>query len=63
MQNDKMKWLEKILDLDEEMPITILPNGEIALIETSRINTGTLKPLTFREDLGGEYGIPGAVSA
>ncbi len=53
--SDRLKWIEKILEWDDEVPITILPNGEIATIETSRIDTGNLKPLTFREDLGGEY--------
>ena len=49
--------LEQILESEEETPIEILPNGEIRAIGTSdREDTGTKKPLTLREDLGGEYG-------
>ena len=35
--------------------ITILPNGEIQARSEPLPDTGTLKPLTFREMLGGEY--------
>jgi hypothetical protein len=48
--------LEKILDQEEEIPIEILPNGEIrALHQTSSAELGGKKPLTMRENLGGEY--------
>lgn len=42
--------LEAILSRDDEEPIEILPNGEV------RAATGT-RPLTFRDNLGGEYGL------
>ena len=41
----------------EEVPIEILPNGEIrAKNESTHADRGGRKPLTMREDLGGEYG-------
>lgn len=58
--------LERILDNEEDIPIEILPNGEIRATD----NHGAIqmfdlflpwllperifKPLTYREDLGGE---------
>jgi len=48
--------LEAILDKEEEVEIDILPNGEVrAKGETSAQELGGRKPLTMREDLGGEY--------
>jgi len=48
--------LETILDQEEEIPIEILPNGEIRAIgQTSTDELGGKKPLTMRENLGGEY--------
>lgn len=48
--------LEQILESEEDTPIKILPNGEIRADGASdREDTGTKKPLTLREDLGGEY--------
>lgn len=48
--------LERILDQEEEIPIEILPNGEIrASGQTSDNELGGKKPLTMRENLGGEY--------
>jgi hypothetical protein len=48
--------LEAILDSEEEIPIEILPNGEIrAKGDTGALDLGGRKPLTMREDLGGEY--------
>jgi len=44
--------LEKILNQDEEVPLEILPNGEIRAVKKSKKNP---KILTMREDLGGEY--------
>jgi len=50
--------LERMLDCEEDVPIDILPNGEIrAQGTTSSAELGGKKPLTMREDLGGEYGI------
>lgn len=49
--------LEAILDQEEDVEIEILPNGEVrARGESSPQELGGRKPLTMREDLGGEYG-------
>lgn len=48
--------LEKILDREEEVEIEILPNGEVrAKGQSTASELGGRKPLTMREDLGGEY--------
>ena len=48
--------LEEILESEEDTPIEILPNGEIrSLGESDMGERGFKKPLTMREDLGGEY--------
>jgi len=47
--------LEALLKQDDEIELEILPNGEI-VARGEKIATGTLKPLTMRENLGGEYG-------
>ena len=48
--------LERMLDDDEDTPIEILPNGEIRSQGGSESSErGSKKPLTMREDLGGEY--------
>lgn len=48
--------LEALLEDDEEMPLEILPNGEIRELGNSRPEERRgKKPLTMREDLGGEY--------
>lgn len=48
--------LEKILDEEEDVPIEILPNGEVRAIGGSTpVECGYKKPITMREDLGGEY--------
>ncbi len=48
--------LEAILQHEDEVEIEILPNGEVrAKHETSTADRGGRKPLTMREDLGGEY--------
>jgi hypothetical protein len=55
-QKPTIEELEAILDQEEEIPIEILPNGEIrARNQTSSSELGGKKPLTMREDLGGEY--------
>lgn len=45
--------LQAILDREEDIPLNIMPNGEI--IQGGRKTK--LKPLTMKENLGGEYGI------
>ena len=48
--------LEAILQQEEQTEIQILPNGEVrAKGQTSSHELGGKKPLTMREDLGGEY--------
>jgi hypothetical protein len=48
--------LEMILDKEEEVEVEILPNGEIReKYSSSSLNLGGRKPITMREDLGGEY--------
>ncbi len=48
--------LEAILQREDEVEIEILPNGEIrAKNESTDADRGGRKPLTMREDLGGEY--------
>ena len=49
--------LESLLDDEEDTPIEILPNGEIRALGGSEASERDFKkPLTMREDLGGEYG-------
>lgn len=46
--------IEKILMREDEEPIEILPNGEVR--QGGRvIPEGEKKPLTMRENLGGDY--------
>jgi hypothetical protein len=57
MAKPTISELEAILQNEEEVPIEILPNGEVrAKGQTSSQELGGRKPLTMREDLGGEYG-------
>jgi hypothetical protein len=49
--------LEALLNSEEETPIQILPNGEIRPVgQVNPADLGTKKPLTMKENLGGEYG-------
>ena len=51
--------LEAILEEEEDTPIEILPNGEVrALGGSDVLERGSRKPITMRENLGGEYGGP-----
>lgn len=53
-----IKELESILSNEEEKPITMLPNGEIATAEAAAAATASgMKPLTYKENLGGEYSL------
>ena len=55
-QRPTIEELERILDQEEETSIEILPNGEIrARGTTGADELGGKKPLTMRENLGGEY--------
>lgn len=52
-----LQELEALLQREDEVEIEILPNGEVrARNETAPSERGGRKPLTMREDLGGEYG-------
>ena len=55
-ENPIIRDLEKILQDEETTPIEILSNGEIRALCTGSGELGGRKPLTMREDLGGEYG-------
>jgi hypothetical protein len=56
MSRPTIAELEAILDREEEVEIEILPNGEVrAKNQSNFAETGGRKPLTMREDLGGEY--------
>ena len=51
-----IRELELLLESEEDIPIEILPNGEIrALGESNDAERNWKKPLTMREELGGEY--------
>ncbi len=55
-QQSKIDELEKLLNSEEDMPIQILPNGEIKEIgRATSADIGNKKPLTMKENLGGEY--------
>jgi hypothetical protein len=50
--------LEAILSSEEDVALEILPNGEIRAAGKGASEIGGRKPLTMRENLGGEYGQP-----
>jgi hypothetical protein len=56
MARPTIAQLEAILESEEQVELDILPNGEVrAKGQTSAQELGGRKPLTMREDLGGEY--------
>lgn len=56
MARPSIAELEAILQREDEVEIEILPNGEVrAKDKTTPAERGGRKPLTMREDLGGEY--------
>ncbi|HZR17863.1 MAG TPA: hypothetical protein VFE51_11095 [Verrucomicrobiae bacterium] len=56
MSKPTIAELEKILEQEQEVEIEILPNGEVRRKgQASSEERGGRKPLTMREDLGGEY--------
>ena len=63
MAKPTIKELEAMLNNEEDQGITILPNGEIAAADKVPSNLGGLKPLTMKEDLGGEYSCTEKMSA
>jgi len=55
-QQSKIDELEKLLNSEEDVQIQILPNGEIRPVgRATPAELGDKKPLTMRENLGGEY--------
>jgi len=56
MSESKIDELVRLLNSEEDVPIQILPNGEIRQIgQATPAEMGGKKPLTMRENLGGEY--------
>ena len=56
-QKPTIHELEAILDEEEDSPVEILPNGEVRAVGGSdAAERGYRKPITMRENLGGEYG-------
>ncbi len=56
MARPSIAELEAILQREDEVELEILPNGEVrAKNQTTPLERGGRKPLTMREDLGGEY--------
>lgn len=47
--------LERLLQNEEDVPVEILPNGEIRAKGTSERELRGKKPITMKEQLGGEY--------
>lgn len=50
-----IETLQALLKSEEDMPLTIMPNGEV--YQGGRKATKGKKPITLKEDLGGEYGV------
>lgn len=50
-KNPTVAELEKLLQEEGDRPISIRPNGEIYVDRRRK----KIKPLTFNNDLGGEY--------
>ena len=56
-QKPTIHELEAILDEEEDSPVEILPNGEVRAVGRTDVEErGYRKPITMRENLGGEYG-------
>jgi hypothetical protein len=55
-KQSEIDQLERLLHSEEDIPIQILPNGQIRQIGSATpAEMGCKKPLTMRENLGGEY--------
>ena len=63
--SNRIKQLAALFELenswDEDATIVVLPNGEIQAATDQLPDTGGKKPLTFRENLGGEYAANGTL--
>ena len=48
--------LQALLNSEQDTPIQILPNGEIRAVgQSNPADLAGKKPITMKEDLGGEY--------
>lgn len=56
MSKPTIKELEKLLNTEEGENLQIMPDGSIRPVKKGRRRKGEVKPLTMRENLGGEYG-------
>ena len=55
-KNLTIEELERLLNTEEDANIQILPNGQIMQVgKATEKEMGSKKPITFRENLGGEY--------
>ena len=55
-EQSRIDELERLLNSEEDAPIQILPNGEIRQLgHATSADLGNKKPLTMKENLGGEY--------
>lgn len=56
LKNPTIDELKALLDSEEDFPLTILPNGEVrAFTKKEKKEFFKKVPLTYKEDLGGEY--------
>jgi hypothetical protein len=54
--SSKIDELERLLNSEEDIPMQILPNGEVRRVgAVTAGEMGNKKPLTMKENLGGEY--------
>lgn len=53
LRRPTIEELERILQSEEDVALEILPNGEIRAVDSGQ--PIDRKPLTMRENLGGEY--------
>ena len=50
-------YLEALLKNESDVPLRVMPNGEIRALTKKQIRDKKYRPLTLKEDLGGEYGV------
>jgi hypothetical protein len=56
MKKPTIQELERLLEQEQDIPVEILPNGEIReRNSTHPSELGGKKPITMKEQLGGEY--------
>jgi len=52
-----LAYLEALLKNESDIPLRVMPNGEIRAMTKKQIKDKNRKPITLNEDLGGEYGV------